>query len=79
MEKSQTFRNDLNPFLSFVFLNDWLQNHCWLSVKSMTPNVVVVVTSDLLPNCCHIGWGMPYLCIFVEVVTLLGAIPDKWV
>ena len=45
----------------------------------MTPNFVVVV-SVLLPICCHIGWGMPYLCIFVEeVVTLLGAITDKWV
>ena len=40
----------------------------------------VVVVSVLLPMCCHIGWGMPYLCIFVgEVVTLLAAITDKWV
>ena len=31
----------------------------------MTPNFVVFV-SALLPICCHIGWGMPYLCIFVE-------------
>ena len=45
----------------------------------MTPNFVVFV-SVLLPICCHIGWGMPYLCIFVEeVVTLLGATTDKWV
>ena len=45
----------------------------------MTPNFVVFV-SVLLPICCHIGWGMPYLCVFVdEVVTLLGAITDKWV
>ena len=45
----------------------------------MAPNCVVFV-SVLLPICCHIGWGMPYLCIFVEeVVTLLGAITDKWV
>ena len=45
----------------------------------MTPNFVVFV-SDLLPICCHIGWGMPYLCILVEeVVTLLGTITDKWV
>ena len=45
----------------------------------MAPNFVVVV-SVLLPTCCHIGWGMPYLCNFVEeVVTLLGAITDKWV
>ena len=48
-------------------------------IKSMAPNFVVVV-SVLLPICCHIGWGMPYLCNFVEeVVTLLGAITDKWV
>ena len=44
----------------------------------MTSNVLVGV-SVLLPICCHIGWGMQYLCIFVEeVVTLLGAITDKW-
>ena len=43
----------------------------------MTPNFVVFV-SVLLPICCHIDWGMPYLCIFVEeVVTLLVAITDK--
>ena len=42
--------------------------------QSMTPSFVVV--SVLLPICCHIGWGMPYLCSFVEV-TLLGAITDK--
>ena len=54
-----------------VFHNGWLQNHCWLLVKSMATNFAVVV-SVLLPICCHIGWGMPYLCIFVEeVVTLL--------
>ena len=44
----------------------------------MTPTFVVAV-SVLLPICCHIGSGMPYLCIFVEeVATLLGAITDKW-
>ena len=69
----------LKRILSFVFHNGWLQNHCWLSAKGMTPNFVVFV-SVLLPICCHIGWGMPYLCISVEeVVTLLGAITDKWV
>ena len=26
-EKSQTFKNDTHPFLSFVFQDDWLQNH----------------------------------------------------
>ena len=45
----------------------------------MTPNFVVVV-SVLLPICCHIGSGMPYLYIFVgEVVMLLGATSEKWV
>ena len=71
--KSQTFKNDWNPFLSFVFHNDWLQNHCWLSFKSMPPNFVAVV-GVLIAMCCHIVLGMPYLCIFAEeVVTLLGA------
>ena len=43
----------------------------------MTPYFVAVV-SVLLPFCCHIGSGMPYLCIFVEeVATLLGAIIEK--
>ena len=45
----------------------------------MTPNFVVVV-SVLLPISVHIGWGLPYQCIFdEEVVTLSGAITDKWV
>ena len=44
----------------------------------MTPNFVVFVCV-LLPICCYIGWGMPYLCIFVEEVFMLfGAITDKW-
>ena len=63
-------------FLSFVFHNDGLQTQ---SLKSMTPKCVVVI-SVLLPFCCHIGSGMPYLCIFVkELVPLLGAMNDKWV
>ena len=63
------------PFLSYVLHNGWLQNHRWFSAKGLTPNFVVLV-SVLLPIC----WGMPYLCIFgEEVVTLLGAITDKWV
>ena len=38
----------------------------------MTHNFEVV--SVLLPICCHIGSGMPYMCIFVEdAVALLGA------
>ena len=52
-------------------------NHCWLSAKGMTTNFVVFV-SVLLPICGHIGWGMPYQCIFVENLTLLCAITDKW-
>ena len=71
--KSQTFNNDCNPFLSFVFHNNWLQNHCWLSPKSIATNFVVAV-SVLQTICCHIGSGMPYLCIFVEEV-----VPLSWV
>ena len=45
----------------------------------MTSNFVVVA-SVLPPICCHIGWGMPYLCIFAEeVITVFGASTDKWV
>ena len=43
----------------------------------MTPNFVDFI-SVLLPICCHIDWGMPFLCNCVEeVVTLLGAITDN--
>ena len=49
------------------------------SLKPILSLVFVVVVSVLLPSCCHIGWGVPYMCIFVEeVITLLGAITDKW-
>ena len=76
-EKAQTCKNDCNPFLFFVFHNNWLQNHRWLSLKSTATNFVVVV-SVLQPFCCQIGSGMPYLCIFVEeVVPLSGAITHK--
>ena len=78
-EKSHTFKNDWNPFLSFVFHNDWLQNHPWLSLKSMTPNFEAVV-SVLLPICGQICQGMPYMCIFVEeVIHFLGTMTEKWV
>ena len=61
-------------FLSFVFNDDWLQN----SAKGMTPNFVVFV-SVLLPICCHIGWGVSYLCNFAEdFVTLLGQLLINW-
>ena len=44
----------------------------------MIPNFIVVVNVLLPFFCCHIGLGMPYMCIFVrEVVTLLGAITEK--
>ena len=67
----------MKPILLLVF-NDWLQNHCWPSVKSMAHNFVAFV-SVLLPMCCHIGWGMPYLCIFVEeIIMFLDAITEKW-
>ena len=52
-------------FYRFLLYNGWLQNHCWLSAKGMTPNFVVFV-SVLLPICCHIGWGMPYLRMFLK-------------
>ena len=61
----QTFLNNLNPFLLLIFKNDWLQNHCWLLFKSMTPSCIVVI-NVLLPIWCHISSGMPYLRIFVE-------------
>ena len=75
-EKSQAFKNDWNPFLSSVSHNGWLQNHCWLPAIGMTPYFVIFICV-LLQICCHIGWDMPYLCIFVEeFVTLLDAITD---
>ena len=78
-EKSQTFKNDWNPFLWFVFHNDWLQNHRWFSLRKMAPNFEAVF-SVLLQICSQIYRGMPYLCIFVEeVVPLLGPMTDKLV
>ena len=49
------------------------------SHKSMTPNFVVAV-NVLLPICCHIGSGMPYLLIFgEEIVAISGAITiNRW-
>ena len=77
-QKSHAFKNDKNPFSSFVFHNDWLQNHCWLSLKRMTPTFVAVV-SVLLPICGQICQGMSYLCIFVEeVVPFFGTMTEKW-
>ena len=52
-------------FYHFVFHNDWLKNHCSLSVKSMTPNFVDAV-SVALPIYCHNGSGMPYQYIYVN-------------
>ena len=67
--KSHKHSKVIEPILSFVFHDDWLQNHCWLSVKRIPPTFVVVV-SVLLSICCHIGSSMPYLCIFVELKKL---------
>ena len=76
-EKSHTFKNDWNPFLSFEFHNDWLQNHRWFSLQNMAPNFEAVF-SVLLQICSQIYRGMPYLCIFdEEVVPLLEAMTDK--
>ena len=78
-KKSQTLKNDWNPFLSFVFDNDWLQNHRWFSLQKFAPNFDAVF-SVLLQICSRVYWGMPYLCIFVEeVAPLLGAMTDKLV
>ena len=66
-------------FYRLHFHNGQVKNYCWLLGKGMTPYFVVFV-SVLLPTCCHIGWSMPYLLIFVEeVVMLLEAITDNWV
>ena len=74
-EKSHTFKNDGNPFLSFLY---YIMTGR-LSVKSTTPNFVFVV-GDVLQIYCHIGSGMPYLYIFVEeVVAFLGTMTNKWV
>ena len=43
----------------------------------MTPHFEVVA-NVLLQACYHICLGMPYLRIFA-IVTLLGAMTDKWV
>ena len=76
-EKSHTFKNDWNPFLSFVSHNDYLQNHRRFSLRKMAPNFEAVV-SVLLQICGQLCRGMPYPCIFVEeVVPLLGAMTDK--
>ena len=41
--------------------------------------ILAVVVSVLLPICCQIYLGVPYLCIFPEeVVPLLGTMTDKW-
>ena len=78
-EKSRTFKNDWNPFLSFVFHNDWLQNHRWFSFQEMAPNFEAVFIV-FLQTCSQIYRGMPYSCIFVqEFVPLLGAMTDKLV
>ena len=76
-EKSQTFKNDCNPFLLFISHNEQLKNHCWPSAKSMTLNFVDVV-SVLPPIFCQVDSSMPYIFV-VEFVALLGAMAEKWV
>ena len=73
-------QNDWNPFLSFVFQNDWLQNHCWLWVKSTTPFVRFVsalLPASLLPYWCRVC----HICAFIfeDIVALLDAETNKWV
>ena len=67
----------LKSFLSFVFYNGWLRNHCWLSAKGMTHNFVVFV-SVLLLIYYHIGWGMPYLCILLKKLSPSGKDLTSW-
>ena len=69
-EKSQTFHNYWNPFLAFVFYNDWLQNHRWVSLQNLEPNFEAVF-SVLLQICSQIYRGVSYSCIFVEEVVPL--------
>ena len=58
------------------FLNDLLQKSLLALSKSMTSNFVVVVSVLLVV----ILAGVRHICAFLlEVVTLLGAITDKWV
>ena len=43
------------------------------------PSTSALVISILLPMCCHIGSGKPYLCIFAEeAVLLLRSMAYKW-
>ena len=66
-------------FFSFVFHNDWLQNHRWFSIQKVAPNFENGV-SVLLQICGRICRGMPNPCIFVEeVVPILGTMTDKFV
>ena len=75
-----SIQNWWKSFLLFVFHNGWLKNHCWLSGKRLTPNFVGFFYKCFTSNLLSYWLGMPYLYIFVkEVVTLLGAITDKWV
>ena len=74
-EKAQSFKNDLNPFLSFVLHNDRLQDHCWLSVKIMTRNFVVIV-KVLVPSYCHMAHAI--ICaLLLDIVGLLSAMTKK--
>ena len=44
----------------------------------MTPNFIADVKA-LMPRCCHIGSGIPFLHIFVvKTGPLLGTITVKW-
>ena len=63
-----------------VCIPQWLALKSLLAISQKYETYFVVGVNVLLPICCHIGMGMPYLCIFVEeIVTLLGAITEKWV
>ena len=57
-----------------VFLNVWLQTRCW-----RCSHWQCIIANALLPICCRIGLGMPYLRIFVDdiVARYLGALTYK--
>ena len=75
--------------VALLNLSSWclkMVERLFLAVPQGCLRFVIMVFPDhthllfLLPICCHIGSGMPYMCNFVEeCVPLSGAITDKWV
>ena len=91
-EKSQTFKNDLNPFLLYVFHND-----CRLHVKQNNSNSLLALSQKYDTYCCRpaVKSMTPNFVVFVNVYcqsvvilnlhifvekmfTLLCAMSGKW-